>query len=67
MSYSKLIGEFSQQDARLIEAWMRSKHGVLDGLSRDKFRREVRIAEKLIAADPILSERLAESFGLKEK
>ncbi len=47
-----------------VEAWMRSEHGTLDGLSRAKFDREVRIACATIdQAGPEMSAALARSYG----
>jgi hypothetical protein len=51
-------------DARQIEAWMRLEHDTLDALSRDQFEREVEVACQCIDADPELSRKLADSYGL---
>lgn len=52
-------------DPRHIEAWMRSEHnGVLDGVSRQRFELEAVGFVTTVRADPIMSERLATSYGL---
>jgi hypothetical protein len=51
-------------DARAIEAWMRLEHPTLDALSPSEFSREVETACELIDADPELSRKLADSYGL---
>lgn len=51
-----------------VEAWMRLKFSVLDGLSYAEFRREVRETVEIILAGPISeSEALAATYGLKER
>lgn len=66
MSYAALIRSIDPaRDPRHIEAWMREEHGTLDGLTPEAFRREVAEAAVLVDADPDLSEKLAESYGLK--
>ena len=58
-------GRIGQYDPRHIEAWIRSEHGTLDGLSRQQFHREVRSAAECIDAAGVgMSERLAQSEGL---
>jgi len=50
-----------------VEAWIRIAHGTLDHLTIGEFEREVRIALELATlAGSAQSERLAESYGLKE-
>lgn len=46
-----------------VEAWIRLECGTLDGLSFDRFRREVEIACQCIDADPDGSRSLAESYN----
>jgi hypothetical protein len=50
--------------ARLVEGWMICENGTLDSLSRGEFRSEVRAAVACVDADPALSERVAQSYGL---
>jgi hypothetical protein len=46
MSYQHIINEIDPTvNAREIEAFMRSQYGTLDHLSRDDFRREIRLAK----------------------
>ena len=52
-------------DPRHIEAWMRLEHGCLDGLGKEQFRSEVKIALSCIdAATTQESESLAQSYAL---
>lgn len=51
-------------DPRWVEAWMRSEHPTLDGLSRERFNVEVSIAAVCAANDVAMSEKLARSYGL---
>lgn len=48
----------------MIEAWMRSEYGTLDHLDRVTFDREVGVALTCYDADPVLSHKLAVSYGL---
>lgn len=52
-------------NAGQVEAWMRLECGTLDGLDRARFRKEVLIGAQCVAADPVASARLAESYGVK--
>ena len=65
MNYRAMIETIAPMyDARQIEAFMRSEHNTLDGLSPMQFHAEVRIACACIdEAGPQLSERIAKSFG----
>lgn len=48
-TYTDLCREFVPAcDPRHVEAWMRLEFGTLDHLSRDRFRREARMAEACI-------------------
>lgn len=70
--YAKLIHERLAErglqhhyDIAHVEAWMRLEHGTLDALSPERFREEVVIACRCIAAAPIgESDALAQSYGL---
>ncbi len=72
MSYEEQIAEILKTERiravspRHIEAWMRSEHATLDGLSVSAFRRDVIEFAQMIAhyKTEELSERLAKSFGL---
>lgn len=59
------LGRIGAADPRHVEAWMRTEHATLDGLSRSRFKAEVEIALQCISAVPSAdSESLAQSFGL---
>ena len=64
--YQQLIQELAPgHDARHIEAFMRLEFGTLDHLSREKFAREVRMAEACIdEGGEDMAEGLAKSYGL---
>ena len=68
MSYQeqiwKVLGERTVVDLRHVEAWMRDEHGTLDHLTPEQFEREVGLAAQFALAQPELSERLAQSYGL---
>lgn len=65
MDYRSRITELAPAyNAAHIEAFMRLEHSTLDGLSREQFASEVRIACECIDADPAMAPRLAASFGL---
>ena len=50
---------------RHIEAFMRSEHSTLDGLSPSRFRSEVRMAVACIEEGGVeFAEKIAKSFGL---
>jgi hypothetical protein len=51
-------------DPRHVEAWMRSKFGLLDHLSHGEFVTAIIEAEVLVIEDPALAEQLAKSYGL---
>lgn len=51
-------------DPALTECWMRLEFGTLDHLDRDRFRREVRIAAKLVRNFPKDTAQLASTYGL---
>jgi hypothetical protein len=52
-------------DPRHIEAFMRSEHPTLDGLSPSRFRSEVRMAAACIdEGGAVFAEKIARSFGL---
>ncbi len=52
-------------DPRHIEAFMRSEHPTLDGLSPSRFRAEVKMAMACVDEGGLeLAERVARSFGL---
>lgn len=60
MSYQDLIlSAVPGCNPRHVEAWMRLRWGCLDGLSRDEFVAEARLAGELACADPALSEQMA--------
>lgn len=53
-------------DPRHVEAYMRSAHATLDGLSEDEFKYEVRMACACVDQGGWpAAERLAQSFGMK--
>jgi hypothetical protein len=53
------------RDPRHVEAFMRSEHPTLDGLSKSQFTKAVYVASWMVAdAGADMSERLAQSFGL---
>ena len=50
--------------AHEVEAWMRSEHSTLDGLSAQRFAAEVRVsAECVDVSGPIVSASVAASYG----
>ena len=52
-------------DPRHIEAFMRSEHPTLDGLSAARFRSEVKIACLCVDEGGVeMAEKIAKSFGL---
>jgi len=53
-----------QHDPRHIEAWIRTDHPTLDGLSWNDLKRLSNDAAEMVSADPDMSERLAATFGL---
>jgi hypothetical protein len=58
------IGQIGNADPRHIEAWMRVEHGTLDGLCKERFAKEVKIALDCIRESGIAtSESLAKSMG----
>ncbi len=63
--YEKQIAPLAAgYDPRHVEAFMRSEHSTLDGLSPSRFRAEVKIACACIdEGGNILAERIAKSFG----
>lgn len=59
------LGRVGAADPRHIEAWMRSEHPTLDGLSSARFACEVVLALECVAVTGVIaSEALAQSFGL---
>jgi hypothetical protein len=66
MTYRQLIIKIAPSyDPRHIEAFMRSEHSTLDGLSPSRFRSEVRMAAACIDEGGVeLAEKIARSFGL---
>lgn len=69
--YQQMIREHAARlgrvgiDPRYVEAWMRVEHPTLDALGPSRFRDEVAVAIACIdAAEPGVSEALAESYGL---
>lgn len=53
-------------DPRHVEGWMRSEHPTLDGLSKPRFAREVKIAVACVdEGGRELAERVALSYGLR--
>lgn len=52
------------EDPRAVEAYMRDEHGTLDGLSRAEFILAALSAADCVAADPVLAQKLADSYGL---
>lgn len=54
-----------KHDPRHIEAYMRVEHSTLDGLSRQQFAAEVRVAAQCVDEGGIeMAERIAKSFGM---
>lgn len=52
-------------DPILVEAWMRSEHPALDGLSKEQFAQEVKLGWGMVTTcGKEASRRLAQSFGL---
>jgi hypothetical protein len=68
MVYQKLIRELlngREYDPRHIEAYMRLQYGTLNHLSRDDFRREIRICTACIdSSGRENAEELAKDMGL---
>ena len=72
MSYQNQIreeaarsGPVGRTDPRHVEAWMRTEHPTLDGLSPRAFATAVSAAiECAIESGPEVSEELARSYGL---
>lgn len=63
--YEKQIRQIAPSyDPRHVEAFMRSEHPTLDGLSPSRFRSEVRLACACIDEGGIaMAEQVAKSFG----
>ena len=51
-------------EPRIVEAWMRSECGTLDGLSPAEFRAEVLEGSDMADADPEVSRYVADCMGL---
>lgn len=64
--YANRIAPLAPQfDPRHVEAYMRSEHSTLDGLSPSQFRTEVTMACECIRVGGFdMAERIARSFGL---
>lgn len=65
--YNRIICEtlgINKNRARLVEAYLRLRFGVLDALSREDIRTEYGIIGEAIDADPIGAESLALSYGM---
>lgn len=65
MAYQERIKAIvPRANPRHVEAWLRSEHGTLDALSPERFAYEAHEAANMAAADPDMSEKLAQSFGI---
>ena len=65
--YQKTIVELtkcSPEEAPLVEGYLRSIYGTLDGLSRARFGSEARKCLKEARLDPEVATALARSYGL---
>lgn len=58
-------GLISAAPVHQVEAWMRCEVGTLDHLSRAQFDTAVGIGVALAEDNPLISEGLAESYGLR--
>lgn len=64
--YQKQIARYTTKDPVHVLAWMMDDRATLDGLSEEEFRRAVLSASKMVRSyGPVLSQRLADSMGIK--
>lgn len=64
--YQQMIAKHTKENPAHVEAWMRETVGTLDGLSVQAFRSLVRdCADCVVEAGPEMSQRLADSMGIK--
>lgn len=59
-----LLTGCSDEEAPLVEAYMRESYGTLSNLSGSVFQREALRCLALVRADPQTARMLAESYGL---
>jgi hypothetical protein len=57
--------KWATADVRVVECWMRLEYGTLDHLPESTFRKQARLAAKMVVQHPAESRMLAASYGVK--